>query len=86
MQRTLDRLRSEFLEMPGLRLTPDQVHRLCGVERALCKSALEALVREEFLCTKPDGTYARLTEGQPRRARAAKATVDSSTSSARRAS
>jgi len=33
VQDVLTRLRAEFLEMPGLRLTPEQVQRLCGVER-----------------------------------------------------
>jgi len=67
-QRTLDRLRAEFLEMPGLRLTAEQVHRFCGVEAIACRSALDALVQENFLCAKPDGTYARSTDGRaPRR-------------------
>ena len=64
MQATLDRLRAEFLEMPGLRLTADQVHRFCGVERKTCRALLDALVDEKFLCAKADGTYARLTEGE----------------------
>jgi hypothetical protein len=63
MDRTVERLRAEFLEMPGLRLTLEQVQRLCGVERALCKAVLDALVDGKFLCMKADGTYARLTDG-----------------------
>lgn len=63
MHAILERLRAEFLEMPGLRLTADQVHRLCGVERKTCRAVLDALVDERFLCAKADGTYARLTEG-----------------------
>jgi hypothetical protein len=63
MQAILERLRAEFLEMPGLRLTAEQVHRLCGVEQKTCRAVLDALVSEKFLCAKPDGTYARLTEG-----------------------
>jgi hypothetical protein len=73
MQQTLDRLRAEFLEMPGLRLTIDQVHRLCGVDRPMCSTVLDELVRENFLCRKSDGSYARLTDGQIARPRAAKA-------------
>ena len=65
-QRTLERLRSEFLEMPGLRLTAEQVHRFCGVERGACASALDVLVQEKFLCARPDGTYTRATDGMPR--------------------
>jgi len=72
-QQTLDRLRAEFLEMPGLRLTPAQAVRLCGVELAACASALDTLVREEFLCAKPDGSYARASDGRVPRPRPAKA-------------
>jgi hypothetical protein len=71
----VERLRAEFLEMPGLRLTMDQVHRLCGVERVMCSEVLEALVQEHFLCVKPDGSYARVSDGRPPRARQAKAAV-----------
>jgi hypothetical protein len=76
MQAILDRLRAEFLEMPGLRLTAEQVHRLCGVEQKMCRAVLDALVSEKFLCTKSDGTYARLTEGDAVGPRPAKADLD----------
>ena len=33
----LERIRSEYLEMSGLRLTDAQVERLCGVDRTTCK-------------------------------------------------
>jgi hypothetical protein len=62
MQAILERLRAEFIEMPGLRLTAEQVHRLCGVEKKTCRAALDALVDEKFLCAKSDGTFARLTD------------------------
>jgi hypothetical protein len=75
MDHTLERLRSEFLEMPGLRLTAEQVHRFCGVERADCAVALAALVRENFLCAWPDGTYARTADGLPTRHRQARVTL-----------
>ena len=71
--RTLERLRSEFLEMPGLRLTAEQLHRFCGVERSDCASALDALVQEQFLIVK-DGRYGRSGDGAPR-LRPAKADV-----------
>lgn len=64
--RTIDdlvnRLRAEFLEMPGLQLKPEQVQRLCGLERTLCRTVLDSLVTAEFLCVKSDGTYARPTD------------------------
>lgn len=58
-----DRIRAEYLEMPGLRLTLAQAQRLCGVEPATCQRVFNALVDEKFLSIKPDGTYARVTEG-----------------------
>ncbi len=63
MKGTLDRVRAEFLEMPGLRLTVRQVQRLCGVDETICKGVLDALVDAKFLTSRPDGTYMRLTEG-----------------------
>jgi hypothetical protein len=69
----LTRLRSEFLEMPCLRLTPAQVQRLCGIEPTLCLRLLKSLVDAKFLRVSSDGRYARLTDGElahPRRARA----------------
>jgi hypothetical protein len=63
IQDVLNRLRSEYLEMPGLCLKPEQVQRLCGVERTICQMVLDVLVDERFLCAKLDGHYARLTDG-----------------------
>ena len=57
--RVFERIRAEFLEMPGLRLKPEQVQRLCGVDQSLCQRVLDSLVDHEFLCVKPDGAYAR---------------------------
>ena len=76
----LTRIRAEYLEMPGLRLTIPQAQRLCGVEGAACKTALDALVAEQFLCLKPDGSYTRVTDG-PSRAHPAKAQLSSDRSS-----
>jgi hypothetical protein len=64
-QPSLERLRAEFLEMPGLRLTADQVHRLCGIDTPACSEVLDELVHEHFLCRKPDGRYARMSDGRP---------------------
>ena len=70
----LKRIRGEYLEMPGLRLTMAQAQRLCGVERTLCQRVLGTLVETGFLCVKKDGTYARVTDGadspRPRPAKA----------------
>ena len=69
----LTRLRSEFLEMPGLRLTTEQAGRLCGLERTLCQLVLDALVQSRFLHVSTGGVYARLTDGGLARHRVAKA-------------
>jgi hypothetical protein len=61
----LNRIRGEFLEMPGLRLTSrsEQAQRLYGLEQAQCQHALDRLVEARFLCVKSNGTYGRLSEG-----------------------
>jgi hypothetical protein len=69
----VSRIRAEYLEMPGLRLTIQQVQRLCGIERTLCETVLDSLVEARFLCVKSDGAYARLTDGDVLRPRPAKA-------------
>ena len=43
------RVRAEFSEMPGLRLTPAQASRLLGLEQEICQAALDALVAAAFL-------------------------------------
>jgi hypothetical protein len=53
--------------MPGMRLTPEQVGRLSGVEIAVCRLVLDDLVRVQFLSGRPDGTYARGTADAPSR-------------------
>ena len=69
----VDRLRAEFLEMPGLQLTARQVQRLCGVEKTLCQLGLDSLVATKFLYVKSDGLYARTTDGEVSRPRPAQA-------------
>ena len=72
-QDVLERVRGEYLEMPGLRLKPEHVQRLCGVEPAVCQMALDALVHARFLCANTDGTYARLASGEVSQVRVSKA-------------
>ena len=43
------RVREEFREMPGLRLTPAQAMRLWGLEREMAHSVIELLVARAFL-------------------------------------
>ena len=58
------RIRAEYREMPGMRLTAQQVQRLCGIEGTLCELVLDWLVETKFLVLRPDGTYARVGEGE----------------------
>lgn len=75
----LERLRAEFLEMPGLRLTPEQVQRLCGIEPRECQSLLDALVNAKFLCATSKGHYTRLTDGDTRRSHLPKTALSADT-------
>ena len=43
-QTVLDRIRAEYLEMPGMRLKVEQLQRLIGVERSMCEGVLASLV------------------------------------------
>jgi len=73
MRSTIERLRAEFLEMPGLRLNAAQTQRLCGVDRTLCQDVLDALVDVKFLRVNADGTYSRLADGEDVRGRTGQA-------------
>ena len=53
------RVRGEFLEMPGLQLTPWQAQRLWGLDAKACDDALKALVEGEFLHRTSGGAYSR---------------------------
>lgn len=56
----LNRVRSEFIEMPGMRLRIDQAQRLWNLDRAICESILRSLVDAKFLRRFDDDLYARL--------------------------
>lgn len=58
-EEAFDRIRAEYVEMPGMRLTPAQVERLSGIESAVCQVVLDDLVRAKFLRVEEDGTYVR---------------------------
>ena len=55
------RIRSEFLEMPGMRLTLPQAQRLLGLEASVCQEAFGQLLETKFL-TLEGARYARRTE------------------------
>lgn len=53
------RVRGEFLEMPGLRLTPKQAQRLWRLDPKACDAVLGALVDARFLARTRDGAFVR---------------------------
>jgi hypothetical protein len=71
-RQAFDRIRAEYLEMPGMRLTAPQVQRLSGVDVSVCRLVLEDLVRAHFLSAGHDGSYSRAAE-ERLRSRVAKA-------------
>ena len=59
----LHRVRSEFLEMPGLRLTPDQAARLWSLDRPTSDHILEGLATAGFLSRSRNGAYVLASVG-----------------------
>jgi hypothetical protein len=56
-QATLNRIRSEFEEMPSLRVTLHQAKRLFGVPEPASAWVLRTLTNEGFLVRTPRGEY-----------------------------
>ena len=61
----LRRVRGEFLEMPGMRLTEAQAGRLWNLDAASCRALLTALVDSRFLFKTGDGAFMRLEGSRP---------------------
>jgi len=55
----LARVRSEFLEMPGLQLTPEQAARLWALDRSTSERLLDGLASKGFLARTSEGAYLR---------------------------
>jgi hypothetical protein len=53
------RVRGEYLEMPGLRLTSAQASRLWGLDSRTCQKLLHKLLDAQFLTCTTDGRYGR---------------------------
>jgi Fic family protein len=54
---TLHRVRAEFLEMPGLKLTVAQAQRLWGLDRSTCEKVIDQLTKSGFLVQTPEGAF-----------------------------
>jgi len=55
----VDVVREEYLEMPGLRLTPPQVKRLWGLDEPTCNLVLHTLEEDHFLRRTARNDYVR---------------------------
>jgi hypothetical protein len=52
-------VKAEYLEMPGLCLTPAQVRRLWNLDPHTAAAVLQQLVKDGFLCETEAGTFER---------------------------
>lgn len=59
IQEVVRRIRGEFLEMPGLRLTAQQAQRLWRLDEHACDRVLGELVNARFLARTRDGAFVR---------------------------
>jgi len=59
----VQRVRGEYLEMPGLSLTERQAQRLWQLEPEACRSLFRVLVESGFLRQTPRGGYVRANVG-----------------------
>lgn len=59
MSLLLRRVRSEYLEMPGLKLTEAQARRLWSLDGDTCRLVMAILIERGFLRRSARGTYVR---------------------------
>ena len=62
MNELIGRIRAEFLEMPGLRLTVSQASRLWGLDEGSCRRVIDALIGSSFLRWTPGGAVTRAAD------------------------
>ena len=60
LESLLARIRGEYSEMPGLRLTFAQACRLWQLDASTCEALLDQLVREGFVYKTNNGAYVAL--------------------------
>jgi hypothetical protein len=65
----LQRVYSEFSEMPGLHVTCKEAQRLWSLDEKICGQLLNFLVEVKFLYLGRRGRYLRLTDGRGPRPR-----------------
>jgi hypothetical protein len=62
------RVKAEFMEMPGLKLTEAQARRLWALDATTCAGLLKALVSTSFLFRTRDGSFMRIERTVPAKA------------------
>jgi hypothetical protein len=62
------RVKAEFMEMPGLKLTEAQARRLWALDATTCSGLLTALVSTSFLFRTRDGSFMRIERTAPAKA------------------
>jgi hypothetical protein len=67
-EEVLLRVKREFLEMPGLRVTESQARRLWGLDADSCGALLQQLVHANFLFRTRDGAFMRVEHATPLKA------------------
>ena len=55
--RWLQRIRTEYFELPNLHLTLPQMRRLWGLSGSACETLVNALVEQRFLVKADDDSY-----------------------------
>ena len=55
------RIRREYLDLPGMSLTATQARRLSNLDKETCQLALDMMIRERFLRRTPQAQYVRCT-------------------------
>jgi hypothetical protein len=55
----LQRVKADFLEMPGLQLTTAQARRLWTLDSGVCDAVLAELVGAQFLARSRNGSFVR---------------------------
>jgi hypothetical protein len=59
LRAVVERIRCEFLEMPGLQLTMPQAARLWGLDITACEQVVDVLIQSAFLRRTGSGAVTR---------------------------
>ena len=55
----VQRIRAEYLDLPGLSLTARQAQRLWNLDSETCQRVLDMMIRDNFLWRTPQAQYVR---------------------------